>query len=1220
MGSAFPDSARNRIQAYIDSGRIPYEMLDNNSRQMFAPPPTQEQKQATQQAAYKAAQQAQETAHMQNFDPEMSDLSLQYRAANPIMVENYTPPPNNLNTDFMAKHPTFAKIFTPLGKAGDAVMSVPFIQRAGQTGAEVMTTVDNPDKATTGSRFGDTAADLTGAVMGFAYNPKGAASVGLGGSAGARLWGGSEQLAGKGLSLIPQVAKLPAFAQTGLKLGATTIPYEATMAAANNRPVDAGEMGTAVASNALLGMLPYGIGKAAAMRKGNVGLPETLFRPSITDVPPVEFLKDSELLRSANKTPPAYVNPEVYQGIQSMQRPAYVNPQVWESLNRPVGAGNAGQPLMQGMPKAELPGMPTIAPKVSAEVMPTGGIPRPATKTGPAIWHNNGVDTPVTVTGEAGRDKLGRQYVRVEESNTAVPLDEIRQSADKGLLGEGSISAAKFTIPEKMADVGDGTKVRSLGVSVMENPATPSDVKAGLLMESMEGGANTFTPITNKATLDEAGRMVDADINAAIRHAKENPGTALSNTIKLKLMERANTEGRWDDAVDIATEAAGGGTTQGQAVQSLILWSRLKPEGMQRFYAKTIEGVNKDIAKRGNQLKKLKLDPKIMEDIKIKMDDIGKLPEGRDKVIKTAQVLDTIVAQVPVPFLRKVASIQTMAQLLNPKTAGRNIFGNFGFAAIENVSDVVGAGVDKGLSLLTGNRTKVLPGIMAQLRGGKQGWKHGLEEALLGIDTTGLATKQDLPMGKVFRGKIGGKLETALAVELRATDRSFYQAAYDGSLNNQMRAAKVSVPTDEMKNIAHLDGLYRTFQDDNALSKGFQGIKRILNGQQEFGVGDFVIKYPRTPANLLMRGIEYSPAGFIKTIIKAAEPLAKREFNQKAFVESFSRALVGSTTLVGTGALLNKLGIVSGAPVADKDLAELQREQGFGEYRINVSALKRLVFGGDTKKQLGDKIVDYSWFQPMAICIAIGADINANKGNATGIVGTILQSFATGINALADQPVTQGIQTLLGGGYGDSTQGLTQVLTGIPSSFVPTLLNQIKQLADNQRRETYDPNKKQKALNLAINKIPGLAGKLPAKYSTLGQPLETYQDKSNNPFNVFINPAFVNTYNPSPEMQKVNDIYEQTGAVNQVPRVAPKSITVSGQTFPLTGEEFATYQRLVGEYTQQGFAKVSVGTKPEEAAKKMQDIMTDANTKAKTQILQARGIRVIKSGGGIAIK
>ncbi|MDD5501754.1 MAG: hypothetical protein PHH57_08825, partial [Candidatus Omnitrophica bacterium] len=792
---------------------------------------------------------------------------------------------------------------------------------------------------------------------------------------------------------------------------------------------------------------------------------------------------------------------------------------------------------------------------------------------------------------------------------------------EEKLLGKGSISAAKLRIPGKMEPVGEGQKVRSLGVSVMRSPETPSEVRAGLLMEAYPGESGVYTAITNKATIDEAKKMISSSVKQAERFAKENPGTALSNTIHLELVKKANLEGRFDDAIDLIQEVSGRSTTQGQAIQSLRLWGKMTPEGMQKFYVDTIDKVNKEIA---NAAKKVKLSDDIMAKIKANMDEVAKLPEGRDKDLLVARTLDTIASQVPVPFLRKVASIHTMAQLLNPKTAIRNILGNVGFMGMENVSGVVGAAVDRPLSLLTGKRTKVLPSLTAQLKGFKQGWKHGLEDALLGIDTSAMATKFDLPKGRVFRKGALGFAEKVLNIELRATDRAFYQAAYEDSLLNQLRAAKVNVPTEEMKNIAHLDGLYRTFQDENALSKLFIGIKQTLNkltGSKEFGVGDFIVKYPRTPANLLARGLDYSPAGFVRVILEAARPLAGKEFNQKAFVESFSRGLTGSTALFGVGALLHRLGIITGGPPEDRDLAELQRQQGFGEYRINTSALKRLVFGnGDTKTQKGDKIVSYDWFQPQAMPVAIGADVDANKGTGRGIVGTLIEALFEGINAFAEQPVVQGIKTLFSGGYGDWSKGVVKVLETIPSSFIPTFLSQIRQLMDNQRRETYSPDKGQEAFNRVFAKIPGLAAKLPPKYGTLGHPLETYIGGGNKPFNVFLNPAFVNTYAPSPEVQRVFDLYSQTGEVKQVPRVADKSITVSGKRFTLSGQEYSEYQRLLGEYTRQGFEKMPKNLKPEDAVKRMQEIMTDANTRARAEILKARGLNVYKKGSGIAVK
>jgi len=1085
-----------------------------------------------------------------------------------------------------------------------------WFNRAGQAGSEVMGMMDRPDKVTTGSKFGDITADFAGNIMGFAGNPA---------SAGAKLWGGTEHAISGALPLIPKLNVLPQIAQTGLKVGMTTLPYEATRALANDRPFNLGEAGTAAASNALLGMLLHGGGKAleSLRRPGGVpGAESTLPIPEVSPGVDTAPQKPFTSLRLPGTEKAAM--DRLNEGIQTAQNfvkhndvlAAYPPGTTVEAALADIKA-NTGIDLPKLMNDVEaIQGRPGLRQQAANEAQfsrlgqAAGAIPEPTKLVGP------------------GRERILGGTPPEGAVPSVVADNAITGVGGRGILPQG-ISPIR-RIPEKMEPLANGQRVRSLGVSAAKAEGTPPEVQRGLINEMVPGGQGAYDVHSNERTIQLADRIINTDVRQAERFVRENPGTDLSNTVALKLVQKANAEGRFEDATDLIQNISQTATTQGQAIQSLRLWGKMTPEGMQKHYVKTISSINRDLENTSGKLtQKIQVKPEIMGDIKTRMEQIGSMSDGRDKDIAIAKTLDLIAAQVPVPFLRKVASIQTMAQLLNPKTAIRNIVGNFGFAGMENVSGVVGAGVDKALSLATGQRTKVLPSLGAQAKGFKQGWKHGLEDALLGVDTSGLTGKFDIPLGRTFRKGPLGFAEKALNIELRASDRAFYQGAYEESLLNQMRAAKVNAPTEEMRNVAHLDGLYKTFQDDNGLSKLFVGIKQLLNkvtGSKEFGAGDFIVKYPRTPANLLMRGIDYSPAGFVKTILEAARPLVKQQFNQKAFVESFSRALVGSTALFGTGALLHKLGIITGRPPEDRDLAELNREQGFGEYRLNASALKRLVFGGDTKTQKGDTIVSFDWFQPQAIPLAIGADVDANKGSAAGLAGTILQALGTGINAFADQPVVQGIQTLFGGGYGNAEQGLIKVLEGVPASFIPTLLNQVKQLSDNQRRETYDPNKTQEALNRVGNKIPGLAGNLPVKYGTLGQPLETYQGGSNGPFNVFLNPAFTNQYNPSREVGMVNKIYEQTGETSQIPRVMPKKITVSGKSFVLTGQEYADYQRLVGELTQKGFARMSENMKPAEAAKRMKDVMSDANEAAKTQILKARGERVYKKGGGIAVR
>jgi hypothetical protein len=60
-------------------------------------------------------------------------------------------------------------------------------------------------------------------------------------------------------------------------------------------------------------------------------------------------------------------------------------------------------------------------------------------------------------------------------------------------------------------------------------------------------------------------------------------------------------------------------------------------------------------------------------------------------------------------------------------------------------------------------------------------------------------------------------------------------------------------------------------------------------------LGDLVIKYPKTPGSLMMRAIEYSPAGFLKSAYELASPLLRgKAVNSREVLTSLSRAITGT--------------------------------------------------------------------------------------------------------------------------------------------------------------------------------------------------------------------------------------------------------------------------------------------------------------------------------------
>lgn len=722
-------------------------------------------------------------------------------------------------------------------------------------------------------------------------------------------------------------------------------------------------------------------------------------------------------------------------------------------------------------------------------------------------------------------------------------------------------------------------KERGLITSVKTNKGFAPEVK--------QGASDFYTPITNEETLINAKYLADNQIDEAYKLVNsEGPATALSNTVALELVGRLQNEAAalratdlarsnklFQDAVDIVEKTAKKATTQGQAIQALSMWSKMTPEGILLHTQKTIDKAN-DLLPKGKP--KITLSPEKAGKLTDEINRINKLPEGEDKIVDTAVLLKDIQDIIPASISKKIATIQTLAQLLNTKTPIRNLIGNAGFAIAENVSGVFASTLD---AIIPGKKVIGFPSLKIQAKGFKDGLREGYRDAMKGIDTSGISSKFEIPVVGAFKGedgklsKVGAALEKTLNVSLKAPDRAFFKSAYDDSLARQMKAKGVDKPTDEMLEIAVRDGEYRTFQDENTATYIFKGIKKALNVGKEFGAGDFILKYPKTPANLLNRGLAYTPAGFFRTLFELSRPLiGKGAISRKTSLESFSRAFVGTTGLFGVGATLYDLGLISSGRNSDRDVADLKDNVGLGAYKVNLSGLKRFVLSGfdaeSTKLEEGDTLASYDWLQPFALPVAMGANFAKNKGDTSSYLARMIDAVGAGSEALGEQPLIKGVTSAFR--EKDISKAVQSVAGSIPQSFVPTIVSQVRQLVDSQKRELYDPKPLTYSLNLAKNRIPFLSSTLPAKLSSFGEEVPMYQT-GNNIFNVLFNPAFTSKYKPTSEAELVIDLQNETGETKQFPRVPEKSIIVNGESKKLTAKERWNMQLYAGTVTREIF-------------------------------------------------
>lgn len=575
-------------------------------------------------------------------------------------------------------------------------------------------------------------------------------------------------------------------------------------------------------------------------------------------------------------------------------------------------------------------------------------------------------------------------------------------------------------------------------------------------------------------------------------------------------------------------------------------------------------------------------------------------------------------------LLRKISSTQTIGQLLNPKTQVRNALGNEMFYRMERINKLVATPIDIARSKITGGERTVT------FKTNNQGeywtnWMRGLKAGWKGVNVQGLETQYDLG-SPAFKGKFNPMtyLEKALGASLKSFDTAAYMRAYNNTIgematlkaiNQGKKGDKAFIDNairnadDNILKIADEYGRYVTFQDNNLISQGLVKLKRGLNLGKDFGMGDLILKYPKTPGALLMRALEYSPAGFVRSGMILFRPWIKKEPHTAEVMQSLSRAIIGTMGLSGMGYFLMDKGILTGAASKDKDIRELQKSAGQGQYQVNLSALKRFITSdfdpNSAKIQEQDVLYTYDWMQPISMAISIGANTAKNMSEGdnklSGLAGTAYNSLEGGLGTLTEQSVLQGLKQAAEGYPGQTvTDKIMDILSDIPSSFVPTLSNQIKQLDDNARRETYDPSKMQQSLNRAQAKIPGLAGKLPQQFDTLGRPKETYQD--NNIFNVMFNPGFASRYQLSPEAKLIVGLIEETGDETLAPRAPSKSITIDGVSVKLTTEEYARMQQYQGEETRKRLEKINPNASLKGRINRVEDALDKGGDKARDRL------------------
>lgn len=714
---------------------------------------------------------------------------------------------------------------------------------------------------------------------------------------------------------------------------------------------------------------------------------------------------------------------------------------------------------------------------------------------------------------------------------------------------------------------------------VKESRLQESMQKSPIVSQEFKGKVQdlTYNPITNQDTMNEAQQRLNKDLdNEVVRLFNIDPTKATSVDIAelIQLQSEYQRQGNIRSFQETVDRLRKIGTNAGQSVQAFAILQRMTPEGMVYYAQKDLQDIFDTVANNKSKnwvdknKEKFNLTDAEINTILTKMKQVSETTNERQQKILLAQIQKLVNEKIPASLGNEIKSFRRISMLFNPKTQIRNIVGNTGVLPLNVASDFIGSQIEKGLSKKTGFKTIAPYQGKEYGKGFKKGVSEVTEDFKLGIDTNNInGNKFEIGRGNSFNnntlvGKALNKVDRLNSTMLKLGDNPFFEAEFNNSLQNQLKLNKADVPTADMIDIATETALERTWQDNNKYTKVVLDIRNAMNklNFKGFGLGDVIIPFAKTPANITKAMVDYSPLGLTKSLTLEAKQfknaIGKGTLTpqmQRKFINNISKGISGSLVYLLAFSLKD---MISGGADEDKDIRDFMKNtMGVNPYSIKI----------------GDKSYTYDWAQPVSTPFSIVAD---SKSSDKEGFEKVIASLGTAGDRLIEQSFLQGISNLFSNfGSGKMENVVSTLIKDLPASFVPTVAKQVSDIVDKNARLVYSGDLNDTIKNSVIAKSPFLSKNLAKRYDTLGKEVIKYGG-DNNLFNAFINPSNVNKTKNTEVGKEILDIYDKTEDKTIFPRVAPYSIKIGDENKKLTTKQQSEFQKVSGDIVNDNIKKL----------------------------------------------
>lgn len=724
-----------------------------------------------------------------------------------------------------------------------------------------------------------------------------------------------------------------------------------------------------------------------------------------------------------------------------------------------------------------------------------------------------------------------------------------------GALPKGENAKVNIELPKQTsATMNTRRFTRNVLESGVANAQASDAIKEMIIKEAL-----SYEPKTDKNAAEYASSAIRAggierarrEWDRAVKNGKiEKEDMALGQFLLKEYAKLGDT----DKVLEMTEEISAIATRFGQNIQSLRL---LKKYAMQDpavglgYIQRTVDQMNREAKRKmGSKYKEMKINPTLASEyINAKTSDQIDAALGKIYVNLGSQVQKTTGEEIA----DRLRAWRYLSMLGNSRTHIRNLVGNAIFVPAVRMKDAIGAELEKSTGA---SRTKAL-------RATPESVAFAKKDAILMRDV--LSGKTDMSIRdlimeqrKVFSTNFLNKASKGNSELLEKEDWWFLRMHYVNALSKYITANNIDPNTIDGRDLSRAreyaikEAQKATYRDANRFASWLNSGTKISEPAKFMIEG--MMPFKKTPANILRRGVEYSPAGLIATATKGTLDLRAGKLDLNEYIDRLSAGLTGSAVF-GLGMFLASTGLILGG-YADDDDKTRRKLRGEQEYSVRI----------------GDHTYTVDWAAPGSLPLFVGVETMCALMQQDITFSDIPEMTLRVIDPMINMSMLDGLNnTLEAISYSDHKLSaiVMENLYSLLGQFVPTIMGQGARIIDTTQRINYQDKNLGVSKDMLYffekiqNKIPFMSFKNDPYLNEFGQENVT-ESRFVAAFQNLVSPGYISKINDDKVIKELDRLSEAQEE-NVYPKKMDKYVGSGKDRKDLTSAEYTTYQRIAGQ-------------------------------------------------------